>query len=545
LKILIKNLSFITIILILIANSTSAQIVYTPVTSDVYNFLERLSLKKIIEFHNEVLPLPRKLIADELIQASLNEEKLNETEKKQLEWYEEEYAYEMNLPQKQRWYLYNYSDSLFRISVWPVAGYGISSAGGKTGHKRWWGAGFFGTYGNWFGASLNLRDNGEYGDNVDRTKSFSPLTGAAIKNAPDGIEYTELTGAINFNLPSGKAGRSLGSISLVKEPLEWGHGKFGQLILSTKPPSYPYIRFDLHPVPWFRFYYIHGWLNSLVLDSSKFYYAYPNSISPRLRKAYHSKYIAANFLSVTPAEWLDLSLGNSVIYTGDLRPEFFIPFMFFKFLDHNTGRLDVEDSNGQMYFDAAVRLPETFVFYSTVFIDVTEVRNVLKNDFSNTWYGVTIGGKKIDLFIPNLDINIEYTRTSPWLYEHKDEVTTYKHLNYPLGDWLGQNADQLSLKLDYRFSRGLDFSLAFQGIRKGGLKDIVYAYERMETEPFLYGPVRKESAVEFSVSYEALHDLFGRLNYRYSDISDEDPLRTPSYLLGKKNSFSITVSYGL
>ena len=84
-----------------------------------------------------------------------------------------------------------------------MVGYGISSTGGKTGHKRWWGAGFFGTYGDWFGASLDLRDNGEYGDNTDRTKAFSPVTGAAIKGAPNGIEYTELTGAINFNLAVG------------------------------------------------------------------------------------------------------------------------------------------------------------------------------------------------------------------------------------------------------------------------------------------------------------------------------------------------------
>ncbi len=540
----IKSLAFILIIFV--GTALHAQVVYTPVTSDVYDFLERLSLKHIIEFHNEVLPLPRVLIAEKLKEAVKHEDELNEIEKKQLEWYEEEYTYEMRLPEEmQRWYLYNYSDSLFRISVWPVAGYGMSVTGGEAGHKRWWGAGFFSTYGNWFGASLNLRDNGEYGGNVDRTKSFTPVTGASVKGAPDGIEYTELTGGINFNLPGGRQAGSWGSVSLVKEHLNWGHGKMGQLILSSKPPSFPFLRLDLNPVPWLRFYYIHGWLNSLVLDSSKFYYSYPNSIAPRLREAYHSKYIAANFLSVTPKDWLDFSIGNSVIYTGDLRPEFFIPFMFFKFLDHNTGRLDIEDSNGQMYFDAAVRLPETFEFYSTVFIDVTEIRNLLKNDFSNTWYGVTIGGKKIDVFIPDLDVNIEYTKTSPWLYEHKDEVTTYKHLNYPLGDWLGQNADQLSLKLDYLVMRGLDVSLLVQRVRKGGLRDIAYAYESGVTEPFLYGPLRKEYDVELSAKYEALHDLFVNGYYRYSDISDEDAQRTPDYLLGRKHSCGITVEYGL
>ena len=67
----------------------------------------------------------------------------------------------------------------------------------------------------------------------------------------------------------------------------------------------------------------------------------------------------------------------------------------------------------------------------------------------------------------------------------------------------------------------------------------------MENEPFLYGPLRKETSIGFSAQYEWLHDLWGRLEYWYSDITDEDAARTPDYLLGRKNSFAITIWYGM
>ena len=86
----------IIIFILMTAAQASAQVVYTPADNDVYNFLERLALKDVIEFHNEVRPVARKLIAEKLWEAALKESQLNSTEQKELEWYEEEYAYELN-----------------------------------------------------------------------------------------------------------------------------------------------------------------------------------------------------------------------------------------------------------------------------------------------------------------------------------------------------------------------------------------------------------------------------------------------------------------
>lgn len=534
-KILIK----VTLLIFFASSFHFSQVVFTPADDKVYDFLERLSLKNIIEFHNEVLPKSRKDVADLLKTASGKKFELNEIEQKELDWYFAEYAYELGLNKdEERWFLFSYSDSLFSFKVSPIAGYGISRTGNESGHTRWWGGNFFGTYSDWFGAAFNARDRGEFGGNVDKEKNFTPVSGASYISPPGGIEYSDVKGSINFDF-------KLGRISLIKDNVKWGNGKFGQLILSQKAPSFPFIRFDLYPADWFRFYYIHGFLNSMVFDSSAFYYSNVSSVEPYLRKDYVNKYIAANLISISPLKWLDVSFGNSIIYSGKIRPEFFIPFMFFKYLDRDTGHGSVADGNGQFYIDIAARYPRSFFFYTTLFVDVIEIRNVLKNDFHNTWFGFTLGGKKVDLLIPNFDLTLEYTRINPWVYEHKDEVTTYTHVNYTLGHWLGQNADQFRIQLDYTFLRGLKIKAYTEFLRKGGLLDIYFAYKDNNREEFLYSPLRNDKAFGLDVSYEFIHDLFANFSYKYSDISDESSDRTPSFLSGKKHTFSLVFFYGM
>lgn len=553
----------IVLYLIIFSSFTFGQVIYVPLENGIYDFLERQNLKGNIILNDEIKPFSRIYIAHKLTELKniviQDSNVLNKVEQEDLKFYLEEYFYEVNKIEitspiqdenkintsditnqiKERWYLFNYSDSLFNLKLSPIAGYEVSSSGIKTGHSRWIGFSAFSTYSDWFGASLDIRDKGEFGENVDKEKSFSEVRGAWYKNAPDGIEYSDVKGGITFSW-------SWGNVSLIKDYLQWGHGKFGQLILSDKAPSFPQVRLNLTPVPWLRFSYMHGWLNSLVIDSAASYYAYPGTISERLRESYISKYIAANLITVTPWKRIDISIGNAIVYSGDLRPEFFIPFMIFKFLDHNTGRGDIGDGNGMMFFDLSIKYPERIKFYSTLFIDVTEIRNILKRNFNNTWTGFTLGSKTIDLLLPNLDFTIEYTRINPWVYEHKDEVTTYKHLDYSLGHWLGQNSDQLRIQLNYQLLRGLKFMLYGEKIRKGGMDEIFYAYDDINTSgrSFLYGLIRKESRIGLSASYEYMHNLIAQLKYTYSDISDENIDRLNS-LENSKNYFSLSVFYNL
>ena len=497
--------------------------------------MERLALKKIIYINDEVKPFSRKYIAAKL--KSIDIIQLNHTEKQELDFYKEEYAYELQAD-SERWFLYSYSDSLFQLRVSPAAGYGISTTGEYSGHIRWPGLSIYAAYGNSIGAFFDYKDIGEFGKNVDRNKELTPLTGHFVKDAPNGIEFSDTRGGLTYDF-------QWGSLALLKDHTIWGHGRSGSMILSDKAASFPQVRLQLNPVPWLRFNYIHGWLNSLVLDSSSFYYNNTASREPFLRQDYVNKYIAANILTISPANYLDLSIGNSFVYSGNLRPEMFIPFIYYKVMDHNTGRGETGDGNGQIFFDAAVKYPATFQFYSTLMIDLLEVRELLKGNLYNSRFGYTAGFRKVDLFIDNLSAAFEYSKSNPFLYENKDQTSTYKHIDYSLGHWMGENADHLKIQFDYILLRGLRFALYAERLRKGGLNDILGAYKERVYVPFLSGALRKDYRYGLKVSYEIFHDLFVRTEYEFSYVTDEDKSRTPLYLPGKKHNFFVLVNYGL
>jgi hypothetical protein len=531
----LKSSLQIAIFLLAFFPRVSSQTISEPLDNQVYSFLDRLSMKNIISLKNEVKPYSRKQIAQWLTQAETGYDKLNEIEREELLFFQEEYSFELK-NEKQRWRLFQYQDSLFQVKLSPIAGYYVSSYDKLSGFNKNWGIRVFSSYAKSFSASIQMTDNGEYGDNVDENKYLTPIKGASNIQVKNGIEFSDVRGALGYDF-------GWGSITLKKEYNDWGFASFGNIVLSKKAPSYPHIYFQLQPVEWLRFYYIHAWLNSQVIDSSGFIggsYVYETD-----RQKFIPKYLVANMLAVSPIKNLDIYVGNSIIYKGELRSEFFIPFLFYKYLDRDVGKGSVEDGNGQLYFGVNANYPIKTKFYSSFFLEVTELRNVFKSDFSNTWFGFNFGCKRIDVFTDNLDLTLEYTRINPWTYEHKAEVTNYKHLNYSLGHWIGTNADFLKAAVDYKVLRGFNISIFVERIRKGGIADMKSVYTNLTETPFLEGDLRKEFRIGLNAVYEIYHEAFAHLNFQYSDITDADKTRTPAFMIGKKSSFKIGLQYGL
>lgn len=533
--------------------SIKSQTVYENIEQPVYQFLERISVKNVVDIPLEVKPFSRMEIAAYLVKIEKNSEKLTSQQKADLNWYLSKYNFEMqkfkgeNIQQNSSdilqnyknydFTIYDYEDKNFKFQIHPQFGYDFRYMDNGDNYKRWWGFHSYSYYGDWFGINIDMRDQGEYGENLNKEKSFTPKRGYDEIGAPDGFEYSDVRGEINFDWGWGR-------ISLRKDYNQWGSGAFDKLILSDKAASYPHILLNLKPVEWLRFYYMHGWLHSGVIDSSRYYVSYAGSLLEDRRYEWVDKQIAINLLAVSPNDWLDISFGNSIVYTGDLRAEFFIPFMFFKYLDRDVGKGSIEDGNGALFLDLQINYFKSLLLYSSFYLEVTEIRNVLESDFHNTWFGFNFGAKAVDV-IENLDITFEYTRINPWVYEHREEGMTYKHIDYSLGHWIGQNADQLRLQFDYYALRGLKLSLFGERVRKGGEKNIYYAYKEDDREPFLYGDVREDHNLGVKTSYEFIHNGYAELSYQYSDISDENNNRTPGYLLDQKHKFSFGFSYGL
>ena len=550
---ILKNIRFILFFLVLsIATGLRSQVVYEPVESDVYQYLERLYLNGIIEYHSEIKPLTRGEIASYLLEALKNKIDLTELDQKELEFYSEEFSDELSfirsndgisLPrnefftsgQTNRFRLFNYRDSTFSFYLDPILGYDISSSSNNVLTHRMNGLELYGYFSSNWGFSLNFKDNLESGDNINRTKDYTPDRGIVLtKSDQNSIQYDDVRASINY-------GWQNGTISIGKDYLNLGNGLNGQLILSNKAPSFPYIKIDFYPVDWLRFVYFHGWLQSDIPDSSTYRYS---QVQGRFNLADVPKFIASHFLSFYPASDLSISIGESVIYSDNIKPIYFIPVMFFRVADHYMGSGSSSSGNAQMFADISYRvIPIRTKLYSTLFIDELSIEDIFKGGNLSA-IGITTGSQISDFILPNSSLIIEYTRVNPFVYKNSNDAQLYSNHNYELGHWIGSNADILYIAYKKNILRDLQIVLSAYHYRKGKTEDPQEQYQ-LPYPKFLYGAKRIETDLSFIIKYEPFHNIYSRFEYSFSKISDEDPIRTPVNLLGKKHSFTLSLSYGM
>lgn len=548
------NLKIITLLLFFVF-TVYGQIVYEPLHRDIYQYLSRLAQKGIIELDDQVKPISRIYIAGKLLELDQNILKLTPLEKDELSFYKTDFDREIRFLMKEeisgkelsvlrsdhagRKRLFSYTDNFFHLNLSPIFGYKIGSRDNAKATHFWNGTSMYGYIGNNIGVSFDFRDNNESGTTIDKFKEFTPVPGTnetsdrnILNYSATKIEYTEAKTVITANW-------NWGSAAIGKEFFEWGYGEGGKIVLSRKAPSFPFIRLDAQPVEWLSFNYIHGWLASDVLDSTDFY---PTSLGS-MRKKFRTKYLATHSLTFKPVKGLDISLGESVVYSDRFEFVYFIPVMFFKLADHYISRHNNSvGDNTQLFASVSSRnhLPNTHL-YASLFIDEITITNIFNSERQRNHLGFTLGSSIVDLPINNLSLTLEYSKIFPFVYNHFIQTTTYQSASYDLGHWMGDNADQIYASLEYRFFRGLKTKFWTQYIRKGD-RDITKVYTQPQP-PFLFGLRKNYSYFGGAVQYEFLHELFAKLEFQTtkSSVQQEDQ----SFIDKTLNEFYFSVYYGL
>lgn len=544
------------ILLLFLISAAEAQIVYEPLHRDVYNFLSRLSQKGIIEFNDHIKPLPRTYIAEKLVEANAHE-RLTQLEKEELEFFTKDFYNEINLLRNSektkqtisiaekdpggRLRLFSYSDDLFKINVSPVLGLKVGVRDNEKLTHLWNGIYLYGYVNDFIGFSFDFRDNAENGKTIDKFKLFTPVTGVNARTnfnihgySENKMEYSEVKTTIS-------AKWNWGSLTFGKEFMEWGYGEGGKLVLSQKAPSFPFIRLDLYPVDWLRFNYFHAWLTSDIIDSSDIYYTSTGGE----RFGFRDKFIASHTLTVTPLSGLDLSIGESIVYSDKIEPLYLMPFMFFRLADHYLSRhYNSAGSNAQIFAAVSSRnhVKNTHL-YSSLFIDEITLTNLFSSEKQRNQLGFTFGGSVVDLPFDNLKLTLEYTRILPFAYAHYINTTTYENASYVLGHWMGNNADQIYGSLQYRFIRGLQASVWAQYIRKGE-PGTPFEQQYVQPQPsFLFGLRTNYTYFGFTVSYELLHELFIKGEFQYTKTSQQQ--QDNNFIDSDLNEAYFSVYYGL
>lgn len=505
-----KKLFFIVTALFLTPQLFTQVVYYDILNHPVYEFLDELADQRIIELNTVIKPFSRKLIAEKLHEADLKGESLNKRQQKDLNFFLQDFNKEL-LPDKnyrKRHDLFYHKDSLFTLSVNPILG--IQFWNGKNGsaYHRWNGGKFFAYAGDHFGIYASLRDNHE--DRKLSSPHYLDLRpGAKYKSGQD---YSEMRGGITWSW-------KWGTIGLIKDYFEWGNFVLYPNIFSAKPPSITHIKLNLKPVKWFEFNYIHGWLVSEVIDSSRSYY-FTNSYGTNYREVYRQKYLAANMFTFIPLKGLFISAGNSIIYSDNgIQPAYLIPVFFYKSVDHTMGgsNSNYAGQNSQLFFDLSFRMINHLHLFFTAFYDDLSVARFFKKDEWN-FYSIK-GGIQLSNLIPNFLLSAELLRTNPLVYKHIIPTTTFESNLYNLGHYLQDNSRNLYIELVYKPVRGLRLAMSYNLAQHGP------DYESLGTKrvglPFMETVEWEQQQLGFRLDYELLNDLFLFFETVHSNTSGE------------------------
>lgn len=323
-----------------------------------------------------------------------------------------------------------------------------------------------------------------------KKETFDPSKGSPITVSGNNV-YTDQAGAyFVLQLPWFQ-------LELGKDRASWGPGYHGNLTLSENIPLFDMIKLKTR-FSRFRFIYLHGFL----------------------RSKFGRKYIAAHRLELMVKPGLYLAGSETVIYGGrGLEFEYLNPLMPYHVAEHHLGDKD----NNTMSLDITVSLIKNCKFYGELFIDDLTLSENPFTYFGNK-FAFQVGSFLTNpLGLRDSQLRLEYTRVEPFVYTHQDSINTYLHYDKIIGYWLGPNADDLFLKIDYQPIRDIKLSFLWERIRKGeGDATTPHRKEEGPGKHFLSGVVEKKHILGFNLTCQIRRDIFLSLNYKLLRVENQD-----------------------
>ncbi len=345
-------------------------------------------------------------------------------------------------------------------------------------------------------------------------------------------DWSEMQGGVTYSWKWGNAG-------FVKDGSVWGNNYNGANIFGGNNPTFVQLRLHLNPVKWFEFNYFHGWLNSMVVDSSRSFWV-TNSYGLDYREVYHKKYISANLFTFTPVRFLNISAGNSIIYDNRrINPAYLVPLFFYKSVDHSVSS-GIDNMNSQMFFDISSRQIKNLHLYATLFVDELSISRIPKKDEWNfvSW---KTGFRLSNYPLKDISLTTEFTYSYPLTYQHYVPTITFESNGYNLGHYLKDNSREWYVSLDYRPVRTLDIKLWFLDAIRG--PDYTELGGERVGNPPLESIEWQNTSFGLSGSYQVINDLYVWTSFTISDISG-DVRWSPEYFFGRKDTFNIGVTFG-
>jgi len=548
----------------------NAQVVFEHIDNrTIYEFLDEMANIKLIDINSGVKPYSRRFIMHQLDSLATKTDKLNKRQLEELKFYLKDYvrdrigdetlpassAYpEGGYPTKsldyigkglkrgdvfpfkkraKKYDLFAYRDTKFSVAVNPVfGGEGWVNENGVNYHNYYggelfgyvWKLGFYG----------NVRENFEF-KGLSNPEFLTKRRGAFAKISGDNSrEFSEARGGLTIS----HAGVTLG---IIKDHIQWGNNYNGSNIHGQRNPSFPMLFFQIKPVKWFELNYYHGWLTSDVVDSAR-----TTIYSSGPFRQLVPKYVAANLYTFRPFKSFYLSVGNSVVYEGDMNPAYLIPFLFYKSVDHGSE----QNTNAQFFVDISSRNIRKNHLSFTMYLDEITFRYITDPDRHSNWWSFK-GSWRYSNFVPNLSFTAEYTYTAPMVYKHFIPTTTYETSSYNLGHYLRDNSQEIFVMFDWKPIARLRAKLHYIYASRGN----DYVDDRVTINPntglvVVHGLPFQESVlwsnheVGVGLQYELVNGVHLALNYWYADLEDVTGNYTAEYFQNSAHNASLKVNVG-
>lgn len=543
-----------------VCQPTRAQAIPVPMQyTEVYDYIDELITDGVITRQTAVRPYTRKQVTDMLVEAQQTDSILNRRQKKDLAFYLNVFALErdtistnfvqytdrrtFNLSLANPQFSYLTKNKLFKMSIEPILG--MDLYGSKKGLiiKRWWGADLKMDIAHHVSIWGSLRDISYNGTAALSDKYFAndyaKIDGAKITkpgylNNLAGVQYKEANYGGDFS--DSKGGISLyswwGSIALQRENIRWGDSYHCSNILSGRNPAVPMLLLQLTPCRWFQFDYFHAWLVSNVLDSTNYYVE--NTTTGGTYKHYRpaNKFMAANMFTFTPIKYVSFSFGNSIVYAErNVQAAYFIPFAFYKSLDHLlTKGLSVENQNSQLFGSLSVRPWDHIQLYTSIYVDEFKLARLKKSNPENNLVSYLVGFNWSGWPLTGLSLKGEFMRSYIACYTHSINVLTWASNGYNMGHYMGDNAQSIYVELAYRPIRGMRLKLTYTNdtkfnsyayLRRGG-KDGGIS-QTIAQKPFDKAIYRNDE-VALDGIYEVHPNMYLRVNLTYNNARGYDNL---------------------
>lgn len=546
----ISKMKKLCLFILFVTLKINAQVGYVSVENEVYQFLERMSVMKIIENYNSFeIPKTRKDISNYLITISKNQNILNNVDKEKLTDFINEFYFDITksneeisslfpsfnlgyLVSNKEKFLYSYSDAnnnSFFINFLSRFDYLIQNENDNNSNSFLYrfGGEVRGSLYDKFGFSSRVT-NGSFVGNKALARNYNSLRYNYKFNTISGsdlgdnfFDETESFLMVDFDFLRFKFGNDRKLI---------GNGAH-KLILSDNAPRMDYLELNISYKS-LLFTYFHS-----KLLGSEFSYS---DVKQGLIREIADKYLAYHKLSINLNPNFSFGLGETVIYANrNIDLAYINPFNFYKSSEHANQDRD----NSMLFFDFQNTMINGLKFYSTILIDDIDFGKIGKG-----WYGnqsiLSFGlySSLLYNYLP-IDFEFQYIKIDPYVFTHRINENNYTNQNFAIGTNLEPNSSTSILNFyfrpHYRISLSLGVSYSLHGANEidnngnliknfGGNINQGHRVEDSQEVYFLQGRKEILRDFHFNTTFEPLNNYFFYLdlNYFNNSLSNSEHLKT-------------------